>query len=1116
MKTKLLTLLLLFTGIVSFAQTTPTKRILVFSKTRGFRHTSIPFGIKFFQELGVKKGFAVDTTENADKFTEENLKKYSAVVWMCTTGDVLSPAQQADFERYIQAGGGYVGVHSASDTEYDWPWYNDLMGGYFMSHPGKTVSNVQNGKMTVLDKNHPSTAHMPDSFERKDEFYDYKSLKKDLLKFLITVDENSYKEGKMGDFHPMAWYHEFDGGKAFYSNFGHVHETFDEPLMAEHFWGGLKWAMAEKLDYSKAKTPRAPEENRFERTTLNSNLNEPTELAVFPNGKVIYVERKGKIWVYNPITKKNKVVGQMPVYTKFEYGLMGVGIDPNYEKNNWIYLFYTPNETREDTKDQFLSRFVYDDKKDTVVMSSEKVVLRFPVKRVECCHTGGSIDWDAQGNLFLSTGDDTNPFASDGYSPHDFRPDRKGWDGLSSPANTNDLRGKILRIKPQDDGTYTIPEGNLFPIGTEKARPEIFVMGCRNPYRIAVDKRTGWLYWGDVGPDAGKTNEKRGPEGIVEFNQAQKAGFFGWPMFTGPNFAYNKYNFETKESGEKFNPEKPINDSPNNTGLTELPPAQKAWMWYGYGDSKLFPLFGKGGANPMAGPVYYSSDYKENPKKLPSYFDGRFFAYEWMRDWIITVTMDKTGKVTGMERFMPNTKFYHPMDMAFAKDGKFYVLDYGMNWFAQNEEATLSVIEYNAGNRKPVVVAKSDVKAGAVPLKVSFSSDGTLDYDKDALKYLWNFGNGQTSTLPNPKITFTKAGIYDVKLTVTDAAGNKTSQSINIKAGNALPSVNIAVNGNKTFFFDNEKIDYEVKVSDKEDGVLMKGIDTSDVVVNINYLEGFDKTMIEQGHKENTSFAAGKRLIDLSDCKACHSVDKKSIGPAYIDVAKKYRRGQTAINQLAEKVIKGGGGVWGEQAMAAHPQISVSDARDMVDYILSLNDKRKATQPVKAQYDASAHKGKKEGAYIIQATYTDKGGKVVGPLTTSETKALRSSKVKANSYDDSKAVAKFDVPQVGEVVVISEDNAYIGFKDIDLTGVKTLNIAAFSQKGQTVGGKLEVRLGSPTGTLAGELTIPEASLMPQKLPINATGMQSVYIVGKNTNAEGKPLFALQTVEFMNK
>ena len=525
-------IILLYALIIGTFGVQAQKRVLVFSLTKGFHHSSIKEGNQFFLELSKKEGFAVDTTTNPAKFNEENLKKYNAVVWLSTTGDVLNPVQQTAFERYIQAGGGYVGIHAASDTEYNWEWYNDLMGGYFASHPGGKVSNVQKGKMITLDKTFPASAHFPETFEKTDEFYDFKSLKTDLLKFIVKVDEGSYQMGKMGDFHPMAWYHEFDGGKAFYSNFGHTPETFSEPLITEHFWQGLKWAMAEKLDYSKARSQQSPEESRFERTVLAANLNEPTELVVLPNGKVIFTERRGLVKVWNPATNKIKIAAQMPAYTKFEYGLMGVGIDPNFAQNNWIYFYYTPDETREVTKDNFLSRFVYDNEKDTVVFASEKVVLRVGVKRNECCHTGGSIDWDAKGNLFLSTGDDTNPFASDGYAPIDFQENRSGWDALRSSGNTNDLRGKVLRITPQNDGSYKIPEGNLFAVGTDKTRSEIYAMGMRNPYRISVDKRTNYLYWGDVGPDAGKTNDKRGPEGIVEFNQARKPGFYGWPIFT--------------------------------------------------------------------------------------------------------------------------------------------------------------------------------------------------------------------------------------------------------------------------------------------------------------------------------------------------------------------------------------------------------------------------------------------------------------------------------------------------------------------------------------------------------------------------------------------------------
>ncbi len=1116
MKKTILISLLTFFGIAfSFAQ---TKRVLVFSKTAGFFHASIREGRVFLLDWGKKNNVAVDTTTNAELFTDENLKRYNAVVFLSTTGDVLNPAQQVCFERFIQAGGGYCGIHAASDTEYDWPWYNGLMGGYFDGHPGNP--NVQVGKMTVMDKTHPSTAHLAETFDKKDEFYNFKSMNKEELKFLISVDEKSYKEGKMGDFHPMSWHHDYDGGKAFYTNFGHTPETFTtETAIMEHISKGLLSVMAEKLDYTKAHSVAPPEENRFERTNLVNNLDEPTELAVMPNGKVIFVERKGKIKVYNPTTGVTKQAGQMPVYTKFEYGLMGVGVDPNFLKNNWLYFYYSPDSSREATKDNFLARFTYDNDRDTVLMNTEKVVLRVPVKRNDCCHTGGSIDWDKEGNLFLSSGDDTNPFNSDGFAPIDFQPNRAGWDGLRSSGNTNDLRGKILKITPKDDGTYTIPKGNLFAEGTPNTRPEIYVMGCRNPYRIAVDQRTGWVYWGDVGPDAGKGDPNRGPDGIVEFNQARKPGFYGWPIFTGNNFAYNHYDFATKKSGEKYDAKKPINDSPNNTGLKELPPAIPAWIYYGYGVSKEFPWTQTGGANPMAGPIYHYDDYPNTKGKLPKYLDGKFLAYEWMRDWIYLVSMDKTGKYIGAERFMPNTKFYHPMDMAMAGDGSLYVLDYGMQWFAQNEEATLSRITFNEGNRRPVVSLKTDKKVGAKPLTVQFSSDGTMDYDGDALTYSWNFGAGiPLSNLPNPKIKFSKAGEYNVVLTVTDKAGNKNTSSTIIKVGNAEPEVKIVVKGNKSFFFD-DKISYAVSVKDKEDGVLGKNIAAEDVIMNINYLEGYDKTMLEQGHKSNMSLAVGKRLIDLSDCKSCHFADKKNIGPSYLDISKKYPTSRQNIQMLAEKILKGGGGVWGEQAMAAHPQIPEADAKTIAEYILALKDDKKASLPIESVYEASAHIGKKSGAYIMQATYSDKGNKGSASLTATNMMVLRSPILWGAANDESKGIMKFAVEGVGDVSVGTENNAYLAFNDIDLTDIKSVTVGATGRKGGTSGGKLEIRAGSLTGLLLGEAEVPEDNTVPIKIPLSkppSATSTKLFFVYKNPKNEGKPLFSIRGIEFSNK
>ncbi|GAB3948965.1 hypothetical protein GCM10028805_24530 [Spirosoma harenae] len=1085
-------------------------RVLVFSKTKGFRHSSIPAGKQAIMKLGQENGFAVDTTEDASKFNEANLKKYGAIIWLSTTGNVLDDGQQAAFERYIQAGGGFVGIHAAADTEYDWPWYNQLVGAYFLSHPKQ-----QNAEIEIIDKSHPATKMLPDRWKRWDEWYNYKSIQGD-LKVLGKLDEKTYEGGKNGDNHPFIWHHDFQGGKAFYTGGGHTDESYIDPMFLQHILGGIKSVMASSLKFGQAKTQPFPEENRFEQHVLVQGMDEPTELVVLDNGKVLYTQRKGELTVYDPQKKKTKIVANFPVFNKFEYGLMGLNIDPNFKQNKWIYVYYSPlnGATVADTA-QHLSRFVYDEARDTVLLNTEKVLLTIPVKRDGCCHTGGSIAWDRKGNLYLSTGDDTNPFNSEGYAPIDERPGRKGWDARLTSSNTNDLRGKIIRIHPEPDGTYSIPEGNLFPKGNPKARPEIYVMGNRNPYRISVDQRTGYLYWGEVGPDAGNNSDKYGPRGHDEMNQARQAGYFGWPLFVADNRPYHQRTFADSTTGPLFDPQHPINDSPNNTGLRELPPAQKAYIYYPYADSPEFgEIVGKGGRNAMGGPVYYYDDYPETAVKFPRHYDGKFFAYDWIRDWIHPVTMKPNGDFVKMETFMPSTKFSHIIDMQFANDGSLYTIEYGQKWFGANADARLSRITYNAGNRKPVAVASANKMVGAAPLTVKFDGRQSMDYDGDALKYEWSFGkNMPKQTTASPTVTFAKPGVYPTTLRVTDAAGNVAEKTMEIKVGNDEPKVEVAVAGNKTFYFPNKPVKYSVKVMDKEDGTLQKGINPDDVTMTIDYLEGFDKTILAQGHQANTGFSTGKRLIDLSDCKACHTIDQKSIGPAYIDVAKKYK-GAGAESKLVRKVITGGGGVWGEQAMSAHPQLKESEVTDMVRYILSLADDKAANRkPIAGDYVPMQQK--KDGSYILTATYTDKGNGVIGPLTGSTSLALRSPSVKAVTADVKQDIFQYDIPKLGPAAIGTKSGSYIAFNDIDLTAIESISPTVFASTTQTVGGKLEARINSPTGPLLGDVEVKPGTAGPVNLPFRqpVQGIHKLYLVFVNPEAGQKALFALDKVQF---
>ncbi len=220
---------------------TPTEesthfKVLVFSKTAGYYHESIPAGNAAILDLGKKHGFGVDTTKNASFFNDEKLAAYQVVVFLNTTLDVLDSMQQAAFEKYIRAGGGFVGIHAAADTEYGWPWYGKLVGAYFKSHPAQ-----QEAVIKVEDKNHPSTNMLPDEWKRFDEWYNYKDVSPD-IHVLCQLDETTYTGGENGAFHPISWYQEFDGGRAWYTGLGHTVESYQEPLFIEHLWGGIKYA----------------------------------------------------------------------------------------------------------------------------------------------------------------------------------------------------------------------------------------------------------------------------------------------------------------------------------------------------------------------------------------------------------------------------------------------------------------------------------------------------------------------------------------------------------------------------------------------------------------------------------------------------------------------------------------------------------------------------------------------------------------------------------------------------------------------------------------------------------------------------------------------------------
>ena len=436
------------------------------------------------------------------------------------------------------------------------------------------------------------------------------------------------------------------------------------------------------------------------KTVLVENCDNPMELAPLPDGRVLFVERFGNVRIWKPDTKEtvlaakfqvhghlNAINAKEPDRGSWEAGLIGLTLAPDFARTGWIYVYWSPAG---ETPENRVSRFALIG--DSLDLASEKVVLSVPVQREVCCHEAGSLAFDGAGNLFLSTGDNTNPFESDGFNPNDTRAGRYPFDAARSSGNANDLRGKILRIHPEPDGRYTIPEGNLFPPGTPKTRPEIFVMGCRNPFRIAVDVVTGTLTWGEVGPDAREPKPERGPAGFDEINRTRTAGNFGWPFLIADNKPYRTYDFATKQSGDPQDAAKPLNLSPNNTGPTELPPARPAWIYYPYGPSARFPVVGSGGRTACAGPVYRFDPKLTSARKLPVAYDGCLFLYDWERHWIITARLNDAGEAMKLERFAPEIALKRPMEMELGPDGALYLIEFGTGW-ENNRDAKIVRIE---------------------------------------------------------------------------------------------------------------------------------------------------------------------------------------------------------------------------------------------------------------------------------------------------------------------------------------------------------------------------------------------------------------------------------------
>ncbi|MFF4234103.1 ThuA domain-containing protein [Streptomyces sp. NPDC001820] len=819
--------------------------VLVFSKVTNFYHDSIPAGIEAIKKLGSENGFEVEVTNDAAAFSDTNLARFQAIVFNNTNstpekGDLLGAEQRAALQKYIRGGGGWVGLHAASASERDWGWYEGLVGAIFDKHPA-----VQTGRIKVLDHAHPSTKGLPELWERTEEWYNWRTNPTGKVHTLAQIKVRDGITGlDEGVDHPWSWCQNYDGGRSWFTAGGHAKSAFQEEGFLKHILGGIQWAAGNKPgDCTATKT------GAFQRTPLvTSDLADPFELAVAPDRRVFFIQRTGKVKVIDQQTLKVTTAldfAYTPEMTSQSDGLLGLALDPDFGQNNWLYLLNSDKTE----KRLNLSRFTVTG--NTIDPASEKRLLTIPTWRGEGranSHMAGSIAFDKKGELYIATGDNTDPFASEGFTPIDEGEGRRAWDAQGTAGNTNDLRGKILRITPKDDGTYTVPEGNLFAPGADKTRGEIYAMGMRNPFRITTDPLSGALLVADYGPDARAAKPDRGPEGTVEFTRITKAGNFGWPYCIGDNTPFTDYDFTNKTAGPKFDCAKLVNNSPNNTGLAELPPAQPATVWYAYSASAEFPELGTGGGGPMSGPVYDFDAANTYRTKFPEYFEGKWLNYELTRKWFKSFSFQQQDQTFTDPRFAPakagdlqsiNSVFgdmawNQPFEADFGPDGALYVIDFGLGSGTgrggSNEGSGIYRIDYVGDGRLPDAKVTASPDTGSVPLTVKFSSAGSGLPGGKPVTYAWDFdGNGTTdSTEANPTHVYRTKGRFTARLTVT-GSGDLTGLAVqDITVGNTRPVVTIQQPPNGGMFSFGDTIPFTVKVNDREDG---RRIDCSRVVV---------------------------------------------------------------------------------------------------------------------------------------------------------------------------------------------------------------------------------------------------------------------------------------------
>jgi PKD repeat protein/type 1 glutamine amidotransferase len=1045
--------------------------VLVFTKGAT---GNVAAGVAALRALPDASEVTFDVTDDASKFTADNLAKYRAVVFLNNAGELLDSAQQDAFEDYFRTGGGFLGIHSAIEAEPDWKFMSDILG---TRSTGRT--DALDATIKVADRVHVASKGLPEYWTANDRWYNFTSNVRGLSHVLATVDENTFAGGSMGFDHPIAWCKDYQGGRSFYTGGGGTDGTFGTTGFRRHLEGALDWA-AGKADpvYSDC---GATVLANYQQTKIAAppNINEPIGFDQLPDGRIMQTVRDGRIRIHDPLTGASTVIAQIPVYQNSEDGLYGPAFDRNFEQNHWVYFYYAPVNMEgisnsgspypaqtpagdapitpqadpafwDNWKGYFqLSRFKFVDGPNPAIdFDSEQKIMKVEVNRGACCHVAGDIDFDKHNNLWMTTGDDTpatavgtnnNPPQHDmltnenqtiavanatggtftltfdgqttepiafplvntdieaklealsniddvavtgtGTRTVNFRANQQQKDvpqmtadgsGLTgttptitiattlqgalfqapfndarrSSTNTNDLRGKLLRIKVKDGdisdaeentfgGAYSVPSGNLFAPGTPKTRPEIYAMGFRNPFRVQIDE-DDVAYIADYSPDSQSPTGLRAAQGTGRIEIVRKPSNYGWPMCYKSDLPMYKWDFNTATTlGETYECDNPAHGPENtsrwNTGLTDGgPPITNPDVWYSYRDDLwgtpcinnynvavpvqqscplLFPELRSPNSNSVGPHILFKYDYEEdNPSttKFPPYFDDAVFFAEWTRDYLREIRIDSNngilkindalscGGVGAARALAFGFECDGPMDAQFGDDGNLYMLTYGNGFFVQSAQAGMYRWSYVKGQRAPNAVMNADRTDGPAPLTVQYSSEGTRDPDPgDALSFEWDFdGNGTVdSTDPNPTHTYTQLGVYTARLVVKDPAGKSDVKTLTITVGNTTPTVTINTPVDGDFFEWGENIPYTVTVTDPEDGP----IDCARVQVT------FSLAHDQHAHAgETKTGCSGVLATNPNDAQHGGSI-AAGVSASYTDLG---ANGQPALTGVAQVVVQ--------------------------------------------------------------------------------------------------------------------------------------------------------------------------------------------------------------------